>query len=138
MNRFRSAPRAPLAVAGILAMPLFFVSLMALSLALEKPSVQHVLEHGRLVAKLGDPPRALEGKIWLVAVLPALGLVLVGTGAMLLGRLGVVVSALAAVAGSVALLLPLPTWVRQHAARFPISPRGGKSGRCKTRQAPRS
>ena len=54
MTRFWKAPKAPLAVAAILAMPLFFTALMATSLAVEKPTVVgHVLRHGRLVAKLG-------------------------------------------------------------------------------------
>ncbi len=119
MKRLRTAPRAPLAVAGILATPLFFVSLMAMSLALEKPSISHVLKHGTLVAKLGDPTKAMEGKIWLLALLPTLGLVAVGTAAMLLGRAGVVLSALAAVAGAVALMVPLGTWVHDHTSRFP-------------------
>jgi hypothetical protein len=119
MKRFRTAPRAPLAVAGILATPLFFVALMAMSLAVEKPSVNHVLKHGALVARLGDPTKATEGKIWLLALLPALGLVAVGATAMLAGRVGVVVSALAAVAGALALMVPLGTWAREHAAQFP-------------------
>ena len=40
MRRLRNAPKTPLAVAGILATPLFFVALMAFSLVLDKPSVE--------------------------------------------------------------------------------------------------
>jgi hypothetical protein len=119
VSRLRTAPRAPLAVAGILAMPLFFLGLMAMSLAIEKPSVHHVLKHGVLATKLADPSGTNEGTIWLLAFLIALGLVVVGAGAMLAGRAGVVVSALAATGAALALVAPLATWERHHAARFP-------------------
>src|ERR1700747_2682003 len=55
MRRLRTAPRAPVAVAGILAMPLFFVGLMAMSLAVEKPGVRHTVKHGKSVTLFGDP-----------------------------------------------------------------------------------
>jgi hypothetical protein len=114
----RSAPRAPLAVAGILATPLFFVGLMAMSLAVEKPSVQHI---GRLHhAVPGDPTGSTEAKIWLLAVLPPLVLVLLGVAAMLLRRTGVIVTALGAIALSIALLVPLGGWARSNSARYPI------------------
>lgn len=106
-------------MAGILATPLFFVALMAMSLALEKPAVHHVLKHGKAVAKLADPSGTTEATIWLLALLPAAALVLVGTGAMLIGRSGVIVSTLAAIAGAVGLMVPLRTWERHHTARFP-------------------
>ncbi len=68
--RLRKAPKAPLAVAGILATPLFFVALMAMSLAVEKPSVHHVLTNGKIVARLGDPLGSTERAIWLLALVP--------------------------------------------------------------------
>jgi hypothetical protein len=118
MPRLRAASKAPLAVAGILTMPLFFVALMAMSLAVEKPSVTHV---GKLhTAVLGDPSGSTEAKIWLLAVVPPLALVLLGLGAMLLRRTGVVVTSLGAIALSVALLLPLAGWANGHAARYPL------------------
>jgi hypothetical protein len=118
MPRLRAASKAPLAVAGILTMPLFFVALMAMSLAVEKPSVTHV---GKLhKAVLGDPSGSTEAKIWLLAVVPPLALVLLGLGAMLLRRTGVVVTSLGAIALSVALLLPLAGWANGHAARYPL------------------
>ena len=118
MTRLRQAPKAPLAVAAILATPLFFVALMAMSLAVEKPSVRHVVVHGRMVERLGDPLGSTERAIWLLALLPAVGLVLVGVGGMLLGRAGVLTSALAAIAGAVALLAPLDGWTSDHIARY--------------------
>jgi hypothetical protein len=118
MRSLRTAPRAPLAVAGILATPLFFVGLMAMSLAVEKPSVRHT---GKLhKAVLGDPTGSTEAKIWLLAVLPSLVLVLLGVASMLLKRTGVVVTSLGAIALSVALLVPLAGWANGHTARYPI------------------
>ncbi len=120
MRRFGSAPKSPLAVAGILATPLFFVALMAVSLAVEKPSVRHSLQHGKQLAQVGDPAGRTELAIWLLAFAPAVALVLVGAGAMLIGRLGSIVSSLGAVALTVALLIPLDGWETRHATRFPV------------------
>ena len=120
MRRLRKAPRAPLAVAGILATPLFFVGLMAMSLAIETPSVHHVLKNGKIVAKLGDPTGSTERTIWLLALVPPLGLALIGVAGMLIGRAGVITSSLTAIAGALVLLLPLDTWTRQHTARYPV------------------
>jgi hypothetical protein len=117
--RLRTAPRAPLAVAGILATPLFFAALMAMSLAEEKPAVRHVLSHGRLIPKLGDPTGSTEAAIWLLALVPPLAVVLAGVGGMLIGRAGVILSGLAAIAASVTLLVPLNTWATEHTSRYP-------------------
>jgi hypothetical protein len=119
VTRLRKAPRAPLAVAGILATPLFFVALMAMSLAVEKPTVRHVLSQGTTVMKLGDPAGSTERAIWLLALAAPAGLVLIGVAGMLIGRAGVITSALAAIAGAVVLLVPLDTWVDRHSARYP-------------------
>jgi len=115
----RKAPKAPLAVAAILATPLFFVALMAMSLAVEKPTVRHVLSQGSVVERLGDPSGPTERAIWLLALVPPLGLVLIGVGGMLIGRAGVITSALTAIAASLALLVPLDTWTHDHTARYP-------------------
>jgi hypothetical protein len=120
VTRLRRAPKAPLAVAGILATPLFFVALMAMSLAIEKPSVEHVVKHGKVVIKLGDPSGATERTIWLLALLPPAVLVAVGVGGMLIGRVGVITSALTAVAACIVLLVPLDTWTKEHTARYPV------------------
>jgi hypothetical protein len=107
-------------VAGILAMPLFFVGLMAMSLAVEKPSVGHALRHGKTVTVLGDPTGTTEAKIWLLAAAPPLALALLGVASMLLGRVGVVVVALGAIALSIALLVPLGGWANGHVDRYPV------------------
>jgi uncharacterized membrane protein len=118
MSRLRTASRASLAVAGILAMPLFFTALMAMSLAVEKPSVQHTGKLHKAVP--GDPTGTTEAKIWLLALVFPLALVLIGTASMSLRRTGVVVTALGAIALTIALLVPLNGWARSHSARYPV------------------
>ena len=117
--RGRVTTKAPLAVAGILATPLFFTALMAMSLAEEKPTHHRVLSRGVPVTKLGDPSGTTEARIWLFAALIALGVVLVGAVATAAARAGVVLSALAAIAAAVALRIPLNTWTSHHTARYP-------------------
>lgn len=116
MRRLAHASRAPLAVAGILAMPIFFVALMALSLAFERPHVTH--SGGKTT--LGDPAGVTEVKIWLLSAAVVAVLLFVATLAMLLGSQGVVATAAAAIAITVALLLPLGRWERDHSGRYPV------------------
>jgi hypothetical protein len=100
-------------------MPLFFTALMAMTLAVEKPAVTHVLRHGQLVEKLGDPSGAIEAQTWLLSAAVPIALVLIGAGGMLIGRTGVITSALAAIAAAITLLIPLDTWTSRHAGRYP-------------------
>src|SRR5262249_19039939 len=89
MSRLRGASKAPLAIAGTPAVPLFFVGLMAFSLKLDKPSVAGV--------RLADPTKGTVGTIYLAAFAVAGGLVLVGLLAMLLrSRLAAAIPAAAA------------------------------------------
>ena len=118
MNRLRGASKTPLAVAGILATPLFFVALMAFSLKLDKPS-HHVTKKGALV--LGDPTKATIGKIYLLSLGVSVAVVLVGVLAMLTrSRFAVALPALAAIVATTLLLLPLSTWETEHTARYPL------------------
>lgn len=118
MSRFRGASKAPLAVAGILAAPLFFVGLMAFSLKIDKPSHQ-LTSKGKLV--LGDPTKGTVGTIYLLAFAVAGAVVLIGLLAILLrARLGSVVPAAAAIVASVLLLLPLGGWAAGHTQRYPF------------------
>jgi hypothetical protein len=117
--RLRKAPKAPLAVAAILATPLFFVALMATSLAVEKPTVEHVLRNGKTVVRLGDPSGATERAIWLLALVAPVALIAVGVAGMLIGRAGVISSSLAAIVATVVLLVPLNTWTSRHTGRYP-------------------
>ena len=124
--------KVPLAVAGSASTPLFFTALMAMSLAVEKPTVHHVVKHGSLVPVLGDPSGSNEAKIWVLTILFPLGLVLVGAAAAFLGRVGVVPVARAAIGIAIALRVPLHTWAVHHSARFPLGvdniPRSAGSG----------
>jgi hypothetical protein len=109
----RDASKAPLAVAGILAVPLFFAGLMAFSLKLDKPT-----HHGKA---LGDPTKGTVGTIYLVAFAVSAGLVLVGLLAMLLrSRLAAVIPAVAAIVAAIVLLIPLGTWAAGHTSRYPL------------------
>jgi hypothetical protein len=117
VKRFRGTSKAPLAVAAILAVPLFFVGLMAFTLRVDKPS--HYLRKDGTVG-IGDPTKATIGTIYLLALAVAAALVLVGLLARLLrSRLAVIVPAVAAIAFSVLLQLPLNTWAAGHTKRFP-------------------
>jgi hypothetical protein len=115
----RLVSRTPVAVGGILATPLFFVGLMAMSLAHERPRVDHVVKHGKSVAVLGNPSGSTEATIWLLALAFSAIVVLVGLLAMFAPRFGVVAPAVAAIVITAALLVPLHGWARDHAARYP-------------------
>ena len=116
MRRARAAKRTPLAIACILATPLFFVALMAFSLLLEKPSV-HVVGGAEV---LGDPVRANNAAIYLCSFAVSTLVVLLGVAALFLpARFAVLLPALGAIAVTVALLLPLPTWQSEHTTRYP-------------------
>ena len=118
MSRLRLASKAPLAVAGILAVPLFFVGLMAFALKFDKPS-HDLTKKGTLV--LGDPTKETVGKIYLLALAVAAGVVLVGILASLLRvRLAAAVPAVAGIVASVLLLVPLGTWAAEHTKRYPL------------------
>jgi hypothetical protein len=118
VSRLRTAPKAPLAVAGILALPLFFVGLMAFSLKLDKPS-QQVTSAGKVV--LGDPTKGTVGTIYLAAFAVAIAVVLAGVLAMLLrSRLAGIVPAAAAIVATIVLVVPLGPWATQHTKRYPL------------------
>lgn len=118
MKWLRGASKAPLAVAGILAPPLFFVALMAFTLKIDKPS-KHVSATGKVV--LGDPTKGTVGTIYLAALGVTGALVVVGVLAVLLrSRLAPIVSAVAAIVASVLLILPLGTWAAGHTKRYPL------------------
>jgi len=117
----RLVPRhkAPLGLAAFLAMPIFFASLMAVSLAIEKP---HVIEWsrpaGRIARTYHDPSAALEAKIWLLAAVPPLLLVAAGWIASYVPY-GIYVPSVCAIVGGYALTIRLDRWVAHHTTRFP-------------------
>ena len=118
MSRLRAAPKAPPAVAAILATPLFFVGLLSLSLKLDEPT-KHLSRKGAEV--LGDPAKGTIWTIYALALGISLAVVLVGGLALLTrSRLGVIVPALATIAATTLLVLPLRTWEDEHTARYPL------------------
>lgn len=118
MRPFRGTSKAPLAVGAILAVPLFFVALMAFTLKVDKPS-RLVRTDGTI--GLGDPTKGTIGTIYLLAFAAAAVVVLVGYLARLLrSRLAVIVPAVAAIVLSILLQLPLGTWAAEHTKRYPL------------------
>lgn len=109
--RFRVVGRAPLAVGGFLAVPLFFCSLMTFSLALERTH----REHGTLAGTTSS----LEAKIWALALVPSLVVVAIGFLAMVT-RYGLYVSAVAAIVAAVLVTSRIDTWMHRHTRRFPF------------------
>lgn len=108
----RRRTKAPLAVGGLIGVPLYFAALMASSLALDVPRIVG----GKELPSAGG----VEAKIWLAALIP-LGILLgAGLVGMLLGRVGIYLPALAGIV--ICLLLPgiSQPWVARHTARFPL------------------
>ena len=113
MKWLRGASKAPLAVAGILAAPLFFVALLAFSLKLDTPS--------NVLGTAGDPTKRTVLTIYLVALAVVAAVVVVGGLAMLLrSRLATLVPAAAGIVVSILLLIPLGTWAAEHTARYQL------------------
>jgi len=120
VRRLLPARKAPLALAAFLAMPIFFASLMAVSLAIEKPRTVAWTHDGKLVERFHDPAAALEAKIWLISLVPPLLLVGVGFLASHLRRVGVYVVCVTAIVDALGLLVRLRTWEEHHTTRYPF------------------
>jgi hypothetical protein len=121
MRRFlRPQGRGPLAIAAFIAIPLFFSSLMAASLALEKPEkFEWKGGPNGLLTTWHDPTSATIARVWLWALLPPLLLVLVGLVSTRL-PLGFYVPCLAAIVIAMAVVHDTATWARHHTARYPV------------------
>ena len=104
--------KAPLAIAGLIAVPLYFASLMASSLALDKPHVVGKTE--------GPSTTPTELKIYFAALIAPAIVLAAGLVGLALRRHGVY---LAAVAGIVCCAI-LPGisngWIGRHERRFPL------------------
>ena len=114
-----SRGRGPWAIASFIAIPLFFSSLMASTLAQEKA---HVIQwHGvhHLITQWYEPTSANEARIWGFAVLPPLLLSFFG---WICTRIpyGWYVACCGAVVEAVAVVHRLDTWTAHHTARFPL------------------
>ena len=119
MKRLAPPTKAPLAIAGFLALPIFFASLMASSLALEKPRVvEWSRPHGHLARIFHNPTGSNEARIWLFALVPPLVLVLAGWIASFLPY-GFYISCGAAIVVGLSLFPRLHRWQLHHTLRFP-------------------
>lgn len=111
--------RAPLALAAFLAVPLFFSSLMAVSLAVEKAHVFEWERGHRLFRTMHPPTATTEARIWLLALVPPLLLTLWGAIASRLPY-GLYLAALGGIVESLAVTHRLGLWERHHTDRFPF------------------
>jgi hypothetical protein len=104
--------KAPLAVAGLIAVPVFFACLLASSLAIDRPRIVRGQEF--------PGTSGTEAKVWLAALIGPAIVMAVGVAALALRRYGVYVAAAAGIV--VCLVLPgiSNDWIARHASRFPL------------------
>ena len=110
VRRIRS--KASLAVAGLIAVPLYFAALMASSLALDRP---HVVGRHELPST-----GATEARIWLAALIAPAIVLAAGAIGLLLERYGVHLVAAAGIAVCVILPGISQGWIARHERRFPM------------------
>jgi hypothetical protein len=104
----------------VIAFPLFFASVLAVSLAIERPHrFQWRGRNGNLIEIDHPPTAATEVKIWALALVVPLLLVLVGLAASFWRRGGLYVVSAAGIAAALALPVRLDRWSTHHAKRFP-------------------
>ncbi|HTZ06503.1 MAG TPA: hypothetical protein VMB53_12260 [Gaiellaceae bacterium] len=111
--------RSPLAIAAFIAIPLFFSSLMASTLALEKPRVVQWTSGGKLLTTWHEPAASTTLRVWLWAFVPPLVLIIVGAIAIRLPH-GFYVSCVSAIVIAFAVLHRLDRWTLHHTLRFPM------------------
>jgi hypothetical protein len=110
--------RSPLAIASFIAIPLFFSSLMASTLAQEKPRVVQWTSAGHLRTSYFDPTSVTEARIWVWALVPAALLIAFGWVAMRLPY-GFYIACLAAIVDAMAVVHKVSVWATHHTTRFP-------------------
>jgi hypothetical protein len=112
--------RAPLAIAAFIGIPLFFSTLMAATLALEKP-VTYSWKGGKhgLLTTYHDPSTRNVLTIWLLAMVPPLTLTLIGWIATRL-PLGFYIPCATAIVMAVAVVHRTAVWERHHTSRYPV------------------
>jgi hypothetical protein len=102
--------KAPLALAGLLAVPLYLAALLASSLALDKPRLAGTHEH--------PPSSGAEAAVWAAALIVPGILLAVGAAGLPLRRFGTYLPAVAGIV--VCLVLPSLSrgWIARHGRRF--------------------
>jgi hypothetical protein len=118
VTRLALRSKAPIGLAAFLALPVFFASLMGATLAIEKARVvEWSRPGGHLARTWHNPTGSTEAKIWLLALVPPLLLVLAGWLAAYFPH-GLYVTCVAACVDALALTLRLHRWEVHHTARF--------------------
>jgi hypothetical protein len=118
LKRLAERKRTPLTVAFILAAPLYFLSLMLASMAIDRPHVIAWTHKGHLILRFHPTSTGLEAKIWLAALIPSALLIAIGLVAVFI-RYGTYVVCAAMLVISALLPHKLDTWQRHHIERFP-------------------
>jgi hypothetical protein len=118
LRSFVPPSKAPLALGGFLAIPVFFASLMAASLAIEKPRVVEWTRGTGIARVYHQPTGSNEAKIWLLALVPPLLLVLISWGSAHFPFAFYITSAAACIV-ALALTIRLDRWQLHHTLRFP-------------------
>jgi hypothetical protein len=116
--RLRGIRKGPLAIAGILAAPLFFCSLMGASLAIARPQIFSWLHDGHRRTVFHQPTSAEEARIWAWSLLP-LGIMLAIGLLACLWRYGVYLSCAGGIVLALGVTHRVGTWERHHTARWP-------------------
>jgi hypothetical protein len=114
-----SLGRGPVAIAAFIAIPLFFTSLMASTLAQEKPRVVQWNGAHHLITRWHNPSNATEARVWLWALVPPLVLVLIGWACTRLPY-GWYIVCLAGIVEALAVTHNLDRWTRHHTQRFKL------------------
>lgn len=107
----RVETRAPFVVGALFAVPVFFMSLLISSLAVDRPSLR--------AAKLEPTGSGTEAKVWLAALIGPAIMLAVGALALLAGRYGVFLSIAVAIAACLWLPGLAGGYIGRHERRFP-------------------
>ena len=106
-------------MACILAAPLYFLSLMLASLAIDRPHMLSLdARRARSSQRFHPTAAGLEAKIWLAALVPSALLIAIGIAAVFI-RYGTYLVCAAMLVISAVLPHKLDTWQRHHIARYP-------------------
>ena len=118
LKRLAARKRTPLVVSCILAAPLYFLSLMLASMAMDRPDIVSWTHNGKLVEHFHSTTASLEAKIWLAALVPSALLIGIGIAAVFI-RYGTYLVCAAMLVISAVLPHRLDTWQKHHIARYP-------------------